>query len=151
MSQETRAPLSNGMVAMALGEFLGAETATSLVKSEVIEGAHVKTSADALGSCSHLDQIEMARFESGYDMNGSEKNIKVLPGSQAEQAGLHDGQEVLDKRFVGAIPWHLIELKVRDDHGVRWIRYLPQRKQASIWLPMYSLNDDAYKTRCPSF
>jgi predicted metalloprotease with PDZ domain len=150
LTYKRRMALSNELVTSALAEFLGDE-AKALMQNQVMAGGHMQPSPGAVGDCSHLDVMEMAAFQIGYDMTGSEQNIKVVPGSNAELAGLRDGQEILDKRFIGWMPWHLVELKVRDHDGTRWIRYLPQRRQASIWLPMYNINDDAYKLKCPNF
>jgi predicted metalloprotease with PDZ domain len=84
---------ANSYLFETFGTFVS-EDYLEMMRSQVIDGAHVSIDADALGSCYRKVDVEEKEPEWGFDVHASlsSKTIRgVEPDSAASKAGLEDG------------------------------------------------------------
>ena len=93
------------------------------------------------GLCVSVNPTTTHSYDPGLDV---EKMVQtrvvsaVKPGSQAELAGLRDGQIVIERSEIrSGDPDHLISLTVRDNTGEKSVKYFP--KGPGIPIAQYQL------------
>jgi predicted metalloprotease with PDZ domain len=117
------------------------EAGVALFDSVIVEGREIVAPSDAYGPCFAREAITVGLFDLGFDelnsLRTAPRVIKGLrPGSSAERAGLHEGDEVLmndDLNDLRPRPEASLHLAVRRGRDTIAVRYLPRRGQVPAY------------------
>lgn len=142
--------LSKDLVLELATKFLRDQSASSEVQDIVENGKTINPSPNSLGPCFALETKNTPTFEIGFDeKQGSPLKLVtgIKQGSRAELAGLRNGQEILERKISWWQPSKLVELKVKDDVGIKWIKYLPRGSEMVVH-PAYKFISKSSMSSC---
>lgn len=106
----------------------------------MLEGQLILPESDAFGPCFKRTTVKLRRFELGFDpsvMNEQPLIIHgLIPGSAAEKAGLHNGDEIVHPVGLDGVQGsqtRTITLKIRRDGEVFSVTYLPRGEEVDAY------------------
>jgi len=120
--------LTNRRIFRAASPYLGGSLTKSL-RRYVEQGGIIRIPENFFGPCVRSQIESLARFDAGFDASLLNKGIKTVSGvevnSQAYQAGLRDGQELIHWSMYNGDPSKEVQLTVKSEDGESTISYLP--------------------------
>ncbi len=144
--------ISSQTVTETMRKYLGDEVSRDLHRY-IESGQDLEPNPEALGACVKLQMDEVGIYDTGFaetEDNATSIVSDLRGDTNAYRAGLRNGQVILEKRLERWKPWKRIEFKVKDQKGVRWIRYFPQ-SQTKIRLPQYHLIPGKSPSTCTNW
>lgn len=142
---DERAPdLAVNRLAAALRAKLG-DVVDADLAAHIEAGRPVEVGEDFLGPCFVGTRVPKPRFEVGFDMATSlgPRRLKgVVPGSNAEKAGLRDGMQLGGWSIYGD-GMREVEIDVIEDGRRRTVRYLPASAEP-VQVPQFRVKDGAH-------
>jgi hypothetical protein len=106
----------------------------------MLAGATPLPSSDAFGSCFRRVSRQLRRYDLGFEpkvLTESPRIVRgLIAGSNAERAGLRDGDEItqpIPQDDIQGRQDGVLRLDVRRDGAVRTISYLPRSEQVAAW------------------
>jgi predicted metalloprotease with PDZ domain len=139
--------LTESFLTEHFGRFVGIEARDNL-QSYIDQGTTMPLPPPAaLGSCVTMNDVIMYRYDLGLDLGSLVRSriiVAVSSGSEADKAGLRNGQTVLEHGEIRSDdPNSTISLTVRDSAGERKVTYFP--RGPAIHVDQYAM--DALKIR----
>ncbi len=126
----------------------GSEVA-GVVERVAVDGADVPVDLDQYRPCLRGEWSKVHAFEIGFDVErtGREKVVRgVVPGSQAEHAGLRDGQALAGLKYVLGQSESEVEVMVRGEGGIQTLRYFPRGEATDV--PRFEVEPDGDPGAC---
>jgi predicted metalloprotease with PDZ domain len=122
--------LTESFLTEHFGRFVGIEARDNL-QSYIDQGTTMPLPPPAaLGSCVTMNDVIMYRYDLGLDLESLVRSriiVAVSSGSEADKAGLRNGQTVLEHGEIRSDdPNSAISLTVRDSAGERKVTYFPR-------------------------
>ena len=131
--------LSEKRIEDALRPYLKDQGASDIEKY-MVRGELVPTN-NSFGACATVDEIEHRSFDAGFDMETWAKSrvfSGVVPGSNAYQAGLRDGQKWVSGAMMQGDPTSLVKFTVIEGETEKVVQFYPASTEA-IRLPKFKL------------
>lgn len=138
------ADLAVNRLRAALRATLG-ESVDADLRSYIDVGRLPAVGESFLGPCFAGRWVEKPVFELGFDAAIVHKSWKlgsVVAGSAAERAGLREGMQVQGWSYNNGQPEHEVSLKIREEGGVREVKYLPMAAQGTR-VPQFTVRTGA--------
>ena len=145
-SSNSDAQNSTELIAKAVERYLG-ENINGEIVFYALQGNSIPVELGALGECVGIEEILVGNYELGFDKVKSLKDKVVngvKPGSEAFEAGLRDGQILLNWSFWIEMPWKKVSLQVRDINEIKSIEYYPMDDKGQK-VEIYKLDKTKFK------
>lgn len=114
------------------------------IEKYIERGQTIDNFQGSLGKCFETSEIQIGKFELGFDYNTLVKENKIsgiLPNSAAYQAGLRDGQKVVGRSLYYNNPNQQVEITIDENGEKKKFTYLPATEE-KILTPQFKIKDN---------